>query len=186
MMSAFWRTDLPRLSLKITSITEFIPRALTIEEEEENYGGFAASADKSYDIGKKRRAEEAALRSDSAKRRVVWVSAVDSPCTPQRWQKSICLWGFLERIGCEFFFCELPVISSSIASSQNVEDRADIDPAYQDADGEPDSQVPNRMPDSQSIRPIGIRQADGTILPCSQSSQVAVGVAVCRRIAGFW
>ena len=68
-----------RLSLKITSITEFIPRTLNTEEEEETYGGFAASADKTFDIGKKRRAEEATLRSDSAKRRVVWVSTANVP-----------------------------------------------------------------------------------------------------------
>jgi hypothetical protein len=53
---------------------------------------------------------------------------------------------------------------------QAIEDRADIDPAYQDAEGEPDSQVPNKMPQSPSARPTGIRQPDGTILPYASSS----------------
>jgi hypothetical protein len=64
-----------RLSLKLTSITEYIPRTLDIDEDEETYGGFGASGDKPYSLNKKRRADEAALRSDAAKRRVVWVSA---------------------------------------------------------------------------------------------------------------
>jgi hypothetical protein len=62
-----------RLSLKLTSITEYIPRTLDIDEEQETYGGFGASGDKSYNLGKKRRADEAALRTDAGKRRVIWV-----------------------------------------------------------------------------------------------------------------
>lgn len=64
---------LTRLSLKLTSITEFIPRTLDIDEEQETYGGFGASGDKSYNLGKKRRADETALRMDAGKRRVMWV-----------------------------------------------------------------------------------------------------------------
>lgn len=64
-----------------------------------------------------------------------------------------------------------------MALFKNVEDRADIDPSYQDAEGEPDSQVPNRFPESNSARPIGFRQADGTILPSDASTPEAVGVS---------
>jgi hypothetical protein len=49
--------------------------------------------------------------------------------------------------------------------SKTIEDRADIDPAYQDAEGEPDSQVPNKFPSSPVVKPVGIRQADGTVKP---------------------
>lgn len=52
-----------------------------------------------------------------------------------------------------------------ILVSKTIEDRADIDPAYQDAEGEPDSQVPNKFPSSPVVKPVGIRQADGTVKP---------------------
>ncbi|KAJ9106340.1 hypothetical protein QFC21_001486 [Naganishia friedmannii] len=113
------------MSLKLTSIADYLPRVLDVQEEEGCYGGFSSATDASHNLGKRRRAEETVQRSDAAKRRVIW-NALEA-----------------------------------------VEDRADIDPAYQDAEGEPDSQVPNKPPQSPSSRPTGIRQADGTIIPYS-------------------
>lgn len=63
-------------------------------------------------------------------------------------------------------------------TAQTIEDRADIDPAYQDAEGEPDSQVPNKLPASPVTKPMGIRQADGTVVPYASPKAMAVPVSV--------
>jgi hypothetical protein len=65
-----------------------------------------------------------------------------------------------------------------VLNAQTIEDRADIDPAYQDADGEPDSQVPNQFPASPVTKPMGIRQADGTVVPYASPKAIAVPVSV--------
>ncbi|KAJ9124240.1 hypothetical protein QFC22_001039 [Naganishia vaughanmartiniae] len=118
-------TGFHSMSLKLTSIADYLPRVLDVQEEENCYGGFSSGTDASHNLGKRRRAEETVQRSDAAKRRVIW-NALEA-----------------------------------------VEDRADIDPAYQDAEGEPDSQIPTKLPQSPSSRPTGIRQADGMIIPYS-------------------
>lgn len=80
------------MSLKLTSIADYLPRVLDVLQEEDCYGGFSSATDASHNLGKRRRAEETVQRSDAAKRRVIWVSARISFEHPRLQHDTECLW----------------------------------------------------------------------------------------------